>query len=178
MKLRATHLVLGLSLAACGDKAEPDSGSGDSATPDGGGSGGEDTDGGTGGEGSGGGESGGSGGSSSDQPPTMTGADAYCYQHETGEARWIWQVTGQADDPQGLDTLELIVSEGVVVKLDGAERARLDLACNAGGGCSASFDETQANALCTDAARTTFELTALDEDGNRSEPAVATGRQQ
>jgi hypothetical protein len=69
-----------------------------------------------------------------------------------------------------------MVPEGVVVKLDTIEQARLELACDAGGACSGSFAETEAGVLCSDAARTTFELTALDEDGNRSEPAVVNGR--
>jgi hypothetical protein len=175
MQLRNVLVVVFLGLAACGDKATDDSGSDDTGGTgtggSGGGTGGDDA-GGTGGSGG----SGGSGTSTSDQPPTMTAADAWCTQHETGEARWIWSVTGQADDPQGLDTLELVVAEGVIVSVDGAERARLDLACDTSGACSGSFDETEANAPCADATRTSFALSALDEDGNRSDPAVATGR--
>jgi len=179
MPARTTLLTLYLLLSACGDKGglDVDSGSEDTAAGAGSGGGGADSGGAGGGESGGGDAGGGSGGSSSDQPPTMMAADAYCYQHETGEQFWTWVVTGQADDPQGIDTLEAIVPEGVVVKVDGTERARLPFACSDTGACSASFGETEAGATCAEAARTTFELTALDEDGNRSDPAVATGRQ-
>ena len=171
--LASSSLML---LLACGDKVVEDSGPGDSDTAGGSGS---DGDGGTGG-GSGGGASdgGGSGTPSSEQPPTMSNADAYCYQHQTGEEFWTWTVTGQADDPQGIDTLEAVVPDGVVVRVDGAERARVSLACDATGACSASFGEEEVGALCAEAGRSTFELTAIDEDGNRSEPAVVIGRQQ
>jgi len=177
MQLRNGLMVVVLALAACGDKATIDSGSTDTGGAGGDGSGagaGGDDAGGTGGTGGTGG--GGSGTTTSDQPPTMTATDAWCTQHQTGELRWIWTVQGQADDPQGLDTLELVVPEGVVVSVDGAERARLDLACDPSGACSGSFDETEANAPCADATRTSFALIALDEDGNRSAPSVATGR--
>jgi len=179
MPARKTLLILCLLVAACGDKGGPDvdSGGEDSALGNGSGGEGADSGGADGGESGGGDAGGGSGSSSSDQPPTMTAADAYCYQHETGEPFWSWVVSGQADDPQGIDTLEAIVPEGVVVRVDGTERARLPFACSDTGACSASFGETEAGATCADAARTTFELTALDEDGNRSDPAVATGRQ-
>ena len=112
--LASSSLML---LLACGDKVVEDSGPGDSDTAGGSGS---DGDGGTGG-GSGGGASdgGGSGTPSSEQPPTMSNADAYCYQHQTGEEFWTWTVTGQADDPQGIDTLEAVVPDGVVVWVDG-----------------------------------------------------------
>lgn len=164
-----------LGLAGCGDKAPTDSGAGGSAASASGGS--ADSGGGPGGD-AGGDAGGGSGGSTSDQPPTLRDADAWCYEHETGEARWIWQVTARADDPQGIDTLEPIVPQGVVVGLDGLEQARLDLACDAGGACSASFGETDAGVLCSEAPRSSFALTALDEDGNRSDPLLVTGRQQ
>ena len=178
MPARTTLQTLCLLIAACGDKGGPDVDSGGEDTVVGTGSGGEgaDSGGADGGE-AGGGDAGGGSGSSSSDPPTMTAADAYCYQHETGDQFWSWVVSGQADDPQGIDTLEAIVPEGVVVRVDGTERARLPFACSDTGACSASFGETEAGATCADAARTTFELTALDEDGNRSDPAVATGRQ-
>lgn len=178
MQLRNCLVVVVLGLAACADKDSPDGGSADTGGGDPGGSGGSGGDaGGDSGDGDAG-DGGGSGTSTSDQPPTMSQADAWCYQHETGEARWIWQVVGRADDPQGLDTLELIVPEGVVVKLDGAECARLDLACDAAGACSGSFDELETGVLCSEATRSSFEITALDEDGNRSSPAIVSGRQQ
>ncbi|MEC8425363.1 MAG: hypothetical protein VX000_16375, partial [Myxococcota bacterium] len=99
MELRAGLVACLLSVAACGDKAASPSGADDTAAHVPGGSGSGDT-------GSGGGTEGGSGGGtggdtpSSEQPPTMSAADAHCYQHETGEARWIWVVSGTADDPQ------------------------------------------------------------------------------
>lgn len=176
MELRAGLLACLLSTMACGDKAASRAEEDDTAARSLGGSSPGDT-GGSAGTGAGSGS--GTGGiPSSEQPPTMNAADAHCYQHETGEARWIWVVSGTADDPQGIDTLERVVPEGVVVEFDGAERARLDLACDTAGSCSGSYSESETGVLCSDATRTVFFVTALDEDGNRSAPAAAEGRQQ
>ncbi len=168
MSRKRDSWVLLAGLMACGDAAKDDTGSAGTDDTADGGDGSDD----------GGSDGGGSGTSTSDIPPVVSGADAWCYQHTTGEERWIWRVEATVDDPQGLDTVMSYVADGVIVSQGGAEVVRYPLACDlATGACSTQFEQSQDNVLCSSASSYTFAVVAVDEDDNRSDPATATGRQ-
>lgn len=97
--------------------------------------------------------------------PVVTNSDAYCHLHSTGDEFYEWIVTASADDPQGVDTLEvwaslevsrgggLITTETLVVDRDS-------------GDVVGSFPADRAGISCSSAAEYVFRFEVTDEDGN------------
>lgn len=104
--------------------------------------------------------------------PTVSDADAYCHLHSTGDEFYEWIVTAKADDPQGVDTLdvwatlevsrggELIADEQLVVDRDS-------------GDVVGSFPAERDGINCSSAAEYVFRFTVADEDGNTGFQEVA-----
>ncbi len=117
-----------------------------------------------------------SGGGDDGQSPTISDFDAWCYEHTTGETRYIWAASLTADDPQGADTLESIF-DGLTVSSGGSELAVYSIVCDDEGACSASFNQDLDNIACANADAYTLEAKVLDDEGNWSSPSTVTGKQ-
>ncbi len=104
-------------------------------------------------------------------------ADAWCYQHTTGDPAWLWVVEATFDDPQGLDTINPFFEDGVTVLQGGSEVASYSVTCTDAGACSASFNETAHGVSCASASTYTLEVRVQDEDDQWSDPVSLTGRQ-
>jgi len=135
-----------------------------------------DTDGGQGGD-EGGGEGGGGGGGPDPDRPVVTGADAWCYQHTTGDHRWIWVATVTATDPQGVETIQPVTTDGIATYSGGSAQSSHALVCDANGACTSSWDVDESGMDCDRASDFTLVITVLDEDAKRSAPYETVGRQ-
>ncbi len=113
--------------------------------------------------------------------PWIEQADAYCYQHKTGDKFYQWELNATADDPQGADTIMSFDAENSIVKVfndSGGELAAYALVCNDSGECFGSFRESDHGVACASANTYTLAFQVIDEDGNISAPFEVTGRQQ
>lgn len=170
--------VLMAALLACGDKDDGDSAS--AAQPDGASGSTDGADGGAdGADGAGDGSADGTDGAGGTDPddPVVVSADAWCYQHSTGDTAWLWVVSATFNDPQGLDTINPLFEDGVTVLQGGSTVARYGMTCTDAGACSASFNEAADGVSCASATTYTLEVRVVDEDGNWSAPLALTGRQ-
>ena len=110
-----------------------------------------------------------------DRSPEVTFAEAYCYRHEVGTTYDQWILSAQADDPQGLFTLQ---SSGEVAVRDasGTPKATYALACNLDtGACSGAFHDYDDGILCDSASSYTFAFRVQDEDDLWSVPVRVNG---
>jgi hypothetical protein len=167
-----------LLLAALG--CSPTVDKGDSGTSDDGGDIDSDVadEGGDPGGGAGGGSGGGSGGSGGPDPsqvPQVLDADIWCYEHSTGEIRYIWSMVATFTDPQGEPTIQPLY-EGLSAWQGSGLLGTYAVVCSTGGTCTASFEEIENNVLCSSASSYRFMLEVRDEDGNLSAPYEMTGR--
>lgn len=112
-----------------------------------------------------------------DSRPVVRTADAWCYEHTTGETAWLWVVEATFDDRQGLDTINPFFEDGVTVLQAGATVATYSVTCTDAGACSASFNETADGVSCASATTYTLEVRVMDEDEQWSDPLTLTGRQ-
>jgi hypothetical protein len=120
---------------------------------------------------------GGDGGSGDTQSPTILSVDAWCYLHSTGDKAYFWTTKVEAADPQGTETLERFVPDGISVALTGgAELATYALVCDDSGDCQGSWNQNQDGISCENATNYTVSFTAMDEDGNLSAPVSVAGR--
>lgn len=117
---------------------------------------------------------------STGDPPVVLDADAYCYQHKTGDKFYLWEANCTATDPQGADTIQPFDTELSVAAVlsGGTELASYPLACDSGGSCFASFRESDHGIACASATSYTVRFQVVDEDGNQSAPYDVQGRQQ
>lgn len=149
--MRRTTFVLaflGLSLVACGDKGDDTAGGDDSGGP-----------------------------VDDGQTPSVTEADAWCALNTTGEQAYYWWARFTADDPQGTDTLESFVLDGLDVMSGDTLASSQAIVCDESGSCSASFSEEGSGISCSAATSYTFVFAVEDEDGNRSADYEVAGRQ-
>ena len=110
-----------------------------------------------------------------DVVPTVLSADAWCFQHSTGEERWLWNLYVTAADPQGTSNLKTFGHEAKVSR-EGSVVATYQLVCEQDGDCTTTFNETEHGVLCAQATWYTFAIALEDADGNWSEPVEVTGR--
>jgi hypothetical protein len=128
----------------------------------------------------GGGGGGGGGGSGTDDgvSPTISTADAWCYADETGGKDYFWSATATADDPQGIDTLETLLDEGVyVLNSSGTQVAAYPMVCSEDAGCITSWKQSEDGVSCSSASNYTIQFVVQDQDGNTSDPYEVAGRQ-
>lgn len=108
--------------------------------------------------------------------PTVSNPDVYCHLHSTGDEFYEWIIAANADDPQGIDTLEvwaaLEVSRGGGV----VNEQQLVVDRNSGD-VIGSFNADATGINCSSAAEYVFRITVTDEDGNTGFAEVA-GREQ
>ena len=109
--------------------------------------------------------------------PTIESADAWCYQHTVGDKFYQWIAVAEADDPQGVDTLESLAMEGVTVLQGDAVVAIYPLTCDQAGSCLTTWKENDDGISCSNATSYTIQIVVQDEDGNTSNVAEVTGRQ-
>jgi len=172
-QLNPVVLLVMTGIVACSGKiSEIDSSGGEG----GGESGGEGGD-----EGGGSDEGGGDGDDGGDDDtPVAALDDAFCTVHVTGDTRAVWTVLATASDPQGADTLELVVDDGVVLMQGGSEVARYALNCVVAdlsrADCSGTFSAPGDGTSCDDAPTYAVMVEAVDEDGNRGASSSLTGR--
>ena len=107
--------------------------------------------------------------------PRILNADTWCYEHNTGEVRYIWTMAAQATDPQGEQSIQPLY-DGLTVWQGAGELASYTVVCTDLGICTASFEEVENNVLCASAASYRFVLEIMDDDGNKSAPYEMTGR--
>ena len=98
--------------------------------------------------------------------PTITSLAVTCEQHTTGDTYYFWQIAGQANDPQGAESLTTFA----------------DLEAYRGGGLIATFEdlvvigedgqivgsirEDTSGLSCSDPTEFSFKLYVSDEEGN------------
>ena len=98
--------------------------------------------------------------------PTITSLSVACQEHTTGDTYFLWVIAGQANDPQGADTLDIFA----------------DLEAYRGGGLIETFEdlvvvgndgqivgsirEDTSGLSCADPSEFTFKLYVSDTDGN------------
>ena len=82
-----------------------------------------------------------------------------------------------ATDPQGTETLENLVTDGISVSMGGGAIATYAMVCNDDGDCTGSFNQNLDGISCANATAYTLTFTAMDEDGNTSAGYDVTGRQ-
>jgi hypothetical protein len=98
--------------------------------------------------------------------PTITSLAVVCTEHSSGDTYFLWGIAGQANDPQGADTLEIFA----------------DLEAYRGGGLIETFEdlvvvgkdgqivgsirEDTSGLSCADPSEFTFKLYVSDTDGN------------
>ena len=109
------------------------------------------------------------------QAPTISALDAWCWQHTTGDERWLWRALAYADDPQGTVTLANFGHEATILR-DGNEVITYEMICEDDGDCSASWNQDEAGVLCSEATAYTIRVRVEDDDGNWSEPIETQGR--
>ena len=120
-------------------------------------------------------QGGGPGGPDPNEAPRILNGDIWCYEHNTGEVRYIWTMAAQATDPQGDQSIQPL-HDGLTVWQGAGQLANYTVVCTDRGICTASFEEVENNVLCASASSYRFVLEIIDEDGNRSAPYDMTGR--
>ncbi len=108
--------------------------------------------------------------------PVIESADAWCYLHQTGDERLIWSATATATDPQGVETLTLMTTNGISIFEDGETVDSQALVCEADGLCTASWASDATLVDCQQPESYTLVFTVLDEDAKRSAPFEVVGR--
>jgi len=109
------------------------------------------------------------------EAPCIEDIEAWCYENTVGASAFFWQVTIEADDPQGDDTID----EGTVtVTKDGSTVHEALIVCQ-DGDCFGTWNANATNPTmgCSEssAAGYTFKAIIVDEDGNASEAAATVG---
>ena len=107
--------------------------------------------------------------------PCIEEVEAWCYENTVGNSAFFWQVTVDADDPQGDDTIE----EGsVTVTKDGSTVHEALIVCD-GSDCFGTWNASSTNPTMTcsesSAGQYTFKVVVVDEDGNASDGATTVG---
>ena len=120
-------------------------------------------------------QGGGSQGPDPNEVPRILNGDVWCYEHNTGEVRYIWTMAAQATDPQGEQSIQPLY-DGLTVWQGAGLLATYTVVCSDLGICTASFEEVENNVLCASATSYRFELEIIDDDGNPSAPFEMTGR--
>lgn len=107
--------------------------------------------------------------------PVVFEADAWCYTTE--DAGDWWGLRARGDDPQGAESLESFVMDGVTVLAEGgATVAVVALVCEADGACWSSGRAEQLAAPCQAASTFDFAFAIEDIEGHRSEVVTVQGR--
>ncbi len=110
--------------------------------------------------------------------PVITGCDAYCWYHQTGEQFYEWAIECYVTDPVG----PLNIWRGRWECVDGScTDQEGKIACTKDtGSCTTSFKETQftPNILCEQAPSYTFKVWVSDWDDNESKGFRVTGRME
>jgi hypothetical protein len=107
--------------------------------------------------------------------PVVDDADAWCYSTDDAGDWWGLKATG--DDPQGAQTLQAFVADGVEIRdSDGSILATLALVCEADGQCWGSSQCEHIDVYCTNPQRYGFGFVVEDEQGHRSEVTTVQGR--
>lgn len=107
--------------------------------------------------------------------PCIEDIDAWCYENKVGASAFFWQVTIDADDPQGDDTID----EGTVtVTKDGDTVHEALIVCD-GSDCFGTWNANSTNPSmgCSESSAPgyTFKAVIVDEDGNASEAGTTVG---
>jgi hypothetical protein len=118
----------------------------------------------------------------SDEPDTLDGvdpvidsADAWCYTSDDAGDWWGLKATG--DDPQGSQTLQAFVADGVeILDNSGFTIATLALVCEENGQCWGSAQCEHIDVYCSNPQGYSFLFVVEDEQGHRSETATVQGR--
>ncbi len=109
--------------------------------------------------------------------PVIESADAYCYETGEGDTWEQWMAICEVSDPQGADTIVAFdMDDNIVDVADGGSAVTTEYLVCAKGTCSASFAASTYGMDCASASNYSFTFTVVDEDGNVSSPAVASGR--
>ncbi|MFH1467004.1 MAG: hypothetical protein ABIO70_21655 [Pseudomonadota bacterium] len=107
--------------------------------------------------------------------PEIRRPDAWCYTAE--DLEW-WGMSAQADDPQGVNTLETFVIDGILVQdPTGATVGSVALVCEESGQCWGSIQAEQIEVPCASASVHTFAFHVEDVDGHTSDEVTVRGRQ-
>lgn len=117
-----------------------------------------------------------SGNVSDEFSPTVSNPDVYCHLHDTGDQFYEWIITANADDPQGIDTLE-VWAQLEISRGGGVVNEQQLVVDRNSGDVIGSFNADAAGVNCSSAAEYVFRITVTDEDGNTGFAEVA-GREQ
>lgn len=98
--------------------------------------------------------------------PTISSLAVTCEQHTTGDTYYFWQIAGQANDPQGAESLttfadlEAYRSGGLIATFEGLVVIGED------GQIVGSIREDTSGLSCSDPTEFSFKLYVSDEEGN------------
>lgn len=109
--------------------------------------------------------------------PEILEADAWCALNTTGEQAYYWWATFAADDPQGTDTMESFLTDGLLVMSGDTVVSTQAIVVAEDGSGSTYFSEDSTGVSCSSASSYTFVFAVEDEDGNRSDDFEIPGRQ-
>ena len=119
----------------------------------------------------------GPGGSDTQQPadpnaPSVTEADAWCYTQGDPVNVDYWAFSATVTDPQGVDTIESFMIEGISFELaaNGSQVKTIALVCDPSGACTGSESTDTVGVGCIQATDYQATFTVTDADGNASQP--------
>ena len=111
--------------------------------------------------------------------PYVTEADAWCYTQGGSTNVDYWAFSATVDDPQGVDTIESFMTEGISFQIaaNGSQVKTVTLVCDPSGACTGSESTETVGVGCAQATDYQAAFTISDADGNLSDPYVAPCRQ-
>ena len=111
--------------------------------------------------------------------PSVTTADAWCYTQGGSTNVDYWAFSATVTDPQGVDTIDSFMTEGISFQLaaNGSQVKTIALVCDPTGTCTGSEATDTVGVGCAQATDYQAAFTVSDADGNLSTPYVAPCRE-
>ncbi len=107
--------------------------------------------------------------------PVIDEADAWCYVTDDSGDWWGFEAVG--DDPQGAQTLQAYLENGVhIIDTDGDVVGSVALVCEDSGQCWGSAQAEHIDIQCTNPQAYQFAFELIDESGNGSGLTTVQGR--
>jgi hypothetical protein len=113
-----------------------------------------------------------------DGAPTISNADAWCYEVGGTTEGEQWGFKFSFDDPQGVETVPRLQMGSIqILNSSGVSTAALDAACNRDTQvCSANLFSTQVGTGCDAATTISVKYQIVDDDDNTSNSITIDGR--
>ncbi|MEC8277245.1 MAG: hypothetical protein VX026_05995 [Myxococcota bacterium] len=111
--------------------------------------------------------------------PSVIEADAWCYTQGGSTNVDYWAFSATVADPQGVDTIESFMMEGISFELaaNGSQVKTIALVCDPSGACTGSEATDTVGVGCIQATDYQATFTISDADGNLSNPLTVPCRE-